>query len=767
MDVSRYLFPNDLERTPTSIRRVLLVGSCLSDMYGAKFRDATRDVHFDRVMFNNAQDLPEQAPSPIEQYDLQYIQIPLRSVIGDGIINAVNLRDKSFISDILNVAKRNLEAILTSSLTYNRRTGLLSLIANFIVPQVRVTPSLFSNHTEADLTFLIQELNVHLAHRLREFSNVVYVDVDAIASSLGKRYFLDDAVYFYSHNTVVLPYWTDGEMDAHWTAPEPGRIEPLPSLPTFYENRSDEFFTAVYRQIEATYRVVHQIDMVKLVIFDLDNTLWRGQIAEHYQPGRRWPHADNWPVGVWEAVHHLRWRGIITSIASKNDFDVVRDRWDDVVQPPLLKFSDFVHPQIGWQSKAESVERILNAVNVTAKSAVFVDDNPVEREIVQNAFPEIRVIGSNPFMTRRILLWAPETQVSAQTNESLKRETMIRGQIDRETQRSSVSREDFLNGLGCSLVMQEIVSTAQTAFTRVLELVNKTNQFNTTGQRWSNSTVRRFLETGRIFSFSVADRFVEYGLVGVIFTSGALIEQFVMSCRVIGMDVERAAIAAVVSAVRVAGSDGDVSARLLETQSNGPCRAIYSAAGFGPVSGKQLFTLAKDRVVQPAPHVAVSWLETPVTPKQSEVGSNDWCDAMATPQGETFNGAIFRDGGWLIPEGSTGDLTYLRHIMPVQSPRSLKGELGKFSIELATSPNILDVLKFSIDFNTLYSNVGYAGHYSNPHLRSVGDDTLIIDFDYIFSGGENCVVCALQVKNQACLSSAQFLSIARQQYAIV
>jgi hypothetical protein len=128
-----------------------------------------------------------------------------------------------------------------------------------------------------------------------------------IANSIGKRFFMDDFIGFYAHGGVHYPDW--GE----WN-----RIEKVPPFTETYENRLHELFTAVARQIEAIYRTVNQIDQVKVVIFDLDGTLWRGQLAG-YQPGRQWPHSDGWPLGIWEAVQHLRWpRKTITRSWSRN-----------------------------------------------------------------------------------------------------------------------------------------------------------------------------------------------------------------------------------------------------------------------------------------------------------------------------------------------------------------------------------------------------------------------------------------------------------------
>jgi len=251
------------------------------------------------------------------------------------------------------------------------------------------------------------------------------------------------------------------------------------------------------------YRIAHQVDAVKLVIFDLDDTMWRGQLAEHYGDDGSWPHPHGWPLGIWEAVQHLRARGILTAICSKNDESIVRNRWGRGVAEPWITLDHFAFKEINWAPKAKSIERIIKAASLTPRSVVFVDDNPVERESVKAALPGIRAIGDNPYTTRRILLWSSETQVPFLSEESASREHSIKQMQVRETDRQALSRDEFLRSLNCTVRLHEITSTEDANFSRSFELLNKTNQFNTTGVRWSNAEISSFLiNRGTIYSFS-------------------------------------------------------------------------------------------------------------------------------------------------------------------------------------------------------------------------------------------------------------------------
>ena len=269
---------------------------------------------------------------------------------------------------------------------------------------------------------------------------------------------------------------------------------------------------------------------------------------------------------------------------------------------------DFTHPQIGWNPKADSVAAILEALKLTPKSLVFVDDNPVERESVRTALPGTRVIGSDPFLTRRILLWSAETQVATLSLESSRRETMIRGQIERDQHRAAMGREAFLDSLQCAVVLTEVTGVDHPSFSRLLELVNKTNQFNTTGERWSAAWIQSYVDNGgRLFTFTVQDKFVMYGLVGVVFVVNCAILQFVMSCRVIGMEVEGSVVAALVAKLRRIHGDCDILGRLLPPASNGPCRDVFLQSGFCLPPGEQtVFTLPQGAEVKKT-RVMATW----------------------------------------------------------------------------------------------------------------------------------------------------------------
>jgi len=224
-------------------------------------------------------------------------------------------------------------------------------------------------------------------------------------------------------------------------------------------------------------------------------------------------------------------------------------------------------------------------VNLLPRNVVYIDDNPAERAAIKGAFPDIRVLGGNPLLWRRILLWSAETQVPQVTAESAARTEMVRAQVVREQQRGRLSREQFLASLEVRMTPFVVGDLQHPRFARVLELINKTNQFNTTGRRWTREECAAALASGTVFhAFELADTYTDYGLVGVLVVEPGAIVQFVMSCRIMGLDAEIAGLAYVLGLLRAGGAE-TIFAAMVATERNLPCRDLYERCGFVAAEG--------------------------------------------------------------------------------------------------------------------------------------------------------------------------------------
>jgi FkbH-like protein len=416
-----------------------------------------------------------------------------------------------------------------------------------------------------NFAFFVDKLNEYLVSLVDDYQNAFILDMNSIVKTFGSKYFQDEILWQYNHGAALGD--NDHEQDQ-------ARLHPPEPISSTFELRGGDVIEALWEEVRAIYRTANGIGAVKLVIVDIDDTIWRGVAAEQDEPNPA--SLEGWPLGLAEALLYLKQRGIVLGIVSKNDEARIRDIWDKMWQN-RLRLDDFAAVQINWNQKSENVAAILKAVNVLPDSVVFIDDNPVERFNVESAFPGIRTLGGSLYDIRRILLWAPETQSRQISDESARRHAMIKAQVERESARGQLDRGAFLASLEVKFEEISIRDSRHPRFDRAFELLNKTNQFNTTGQRWAMDEITKAFEQGlEIFAFSVTDRFTDYGLVGMALVRSGVIEQFVMSCRVIGLDVELECIS------RLKGRYSSLRARYHDTGKNFLCKDLFERAGLAP-----------------------------------------------------------------------------------------------------------------------------------------------------------------------------------------
>jgi FkbH-like protein len=579
--------PRDLEETSLRPRRAIVLGSCLSEFLAECFAEAADGCPCDFVVINNLAELPTEPPRPISEYDFQFVQPLLRAVLPDRAYLPLPYDEEAAYERLLSDARSRLAHNLAAAMRWNKERGLLTFVANFFVPQQNALGRLMPRYDLRNPVHLVERINQILAEEVARYPNAYVVDLDQISAGLGRALVQDDSTDIFAHNNVLDDdYRINDQID--WQAP----------ATELYSVRKRAFAGAVWSELTAMLRTLRQVDPVKLVAVDLDDTLWRGVAAEG---GEEKSEVEGWPLGIIEALQFLKRRGVLLAIVSKNDEARIRQLWDEIMLG-RLSLDDFAIRRINWRPKAENLEEIIREVNVLPRSVVFIDDNPVERAAVKAALPEVRVLETNPYRIRRVLLWAAETQVAAISEESTRRTEMVRAQVEREVDRRRMSREEFLASLKVTVDLFEIDSATHKKFPRALELINKTNQFNTTGRRWTREDcVAAFAQGARFHAFEVEDRFTRYGLVGVAVVAAGRIDQFVMSCRVLGLDVEKAVLAAL--SARLANG-GDLSARLDETEANRPCRDLYARCGFR--QDGDYWIKPRAYTVEAPPHVAVS-----------------------------------------------------------------------------------------------------------------------------------------------------------------
>jgi FkbH-like protein len=264
----------------------------------------------------------------------------------------------------------------------------------------------------------------------------------------------------------------------------------------------------------------------KCVVFDLDNTLWKGILLEGAVEVR---------AEIAELFRRLDERGILISISSKNAAE------DAYAQLKAFGLDDYLlHPQIGWDPKSEGLRRIAAALDIGIDTFIFVDDNPFERAEVEQVLPMVEVL---PETAIPDLLDHPRLQ-GAVTPESKARRQMYKEAAARDV--AAQSFDDYAAFLKSCDIQVSIRPDRPADFDRIAELVQRTNQLNFSGRKYGRDEIAAILrdpEQAR-FVVDVTDKFGSYGTVGFCLASWMgdtlTVEDFMLSCRVQGKFVEQA-----------------------------------------------------------------------------------------------------------------------------------------------------------------------------------------------------------------------------------
>ena len=295
--------------------------------------------------------------------------------------------------------------------------------------------------------------------------------------------------------------------------------------------------------------IVATVDPIrKIIICDLDNTLWGGVVGDDGIEGLKI--GGNDPIGeahllLQKELKALNNRGILLAISSKNEEDIALNA---IINHPnmLLREIDFSAKRINWDDKAKNILSLLKELNLLPSSAVFIDDNPSERERVRDSLPDILV----PELPKDVSYWATIINSLAcfdslsHSKEDLTRTKNYQIETKRvEKQKLFSNVEDWLASLKLLIKVSKL---SKLNLKRTTQLINKTNQFNLTTRRLSEEQLLKWSENEnrRCITFSVSDRYGDSGL-----TAFASIEKvknywviidFVMSCRIMGKGVEYA-----------------------------------------------------------------------------------------------------------------------------------------------------------------------------------------------------------------------------------
>ncbi len=504
-----------------------------------------------------------------DNYDFAIVWSRPEAVI-EGFSKAINFQEYSS-EEIFSQIDQYVQAIRTLA----QKTNTI-FVPSWVIPTYFRGFGLLEWKESIGISRLLTEMNLHLAQGLNAVSNVYMLNTNKWIEGAGKDAFSTKLLYM-----GKIPF-------------------------------SQTVFKLAGQDIKAALRALNGAAK-KLVIVDLDDTLWPGLVGNEGWQNLRLGGHD--PIGeafvdFQKALKSLTRRGIVLGIVSKNDEATALEAIDKHTAM-VLKKEDFAGWRINWNDKAQNIMDLAAELNLGLQSIVFIDDSPFERARVAEALPEVFVPQwpEDKTLYAQTLLYLSCFDTPALSAEDVKRTQMYQEERLREQSKVQVgSIADWLSTLGIVIKIEELNSAN---LSRVTQLLNKTNQMNLSTRRMTESALLKWSsEPGhKLWAFSISDKFGDSGLTGLasveVKGKQAKIVDFVLSCRVFGREAEETMTHTVFVFAKSLGLDS-IIAEYLPTEKNSPCLKFFERSGFSRQGNVFQWSMDRD---YPAPqHASVMFL---------------------------------------------------------------------------------------------------------------------------------------------------------------
>jgi len=345
--------------------------------------------------------------------------------------------------------------------------------------------------------------------------------------------------------------------------------------------------TALHADYLAQYVSSLLIRPLKLVIVDLDNTLWGGVVGEvGWENVRLDIEGDGLPyIRLQRLLVDLYEKGVLLAICSKNNKREVIDVFEHRSEM-IIKLEHFIGMEINWDNKSQNIKKILNNLNLSPTGIVFLDDSAFERAEIKYAFPEIFVPDFPEDVAELVgeLVKTGKFTIPYFVKEDLIRRKSYKDEEERKQEKElCTDLDEYYSSLELTLTPKQISSSNKK---RVLELLAKTNQFNLTTRRHGNDEIQKFLNNSDnyCYAYSLRDKFGEYGIIGILLALKITpetysIDSWAVSCRAIGRTVEYAIFEHLLKFI-IEKSGENIFGEYIQTKKNALVRDLYPNLGF-------------------------------------------------------------------------------------------------------------------------------------------------------------------------------------------
>jgi FkbH-like protein len=343
-----------------------------------------------------------------------------------------------------------------------------------------------------------------------------------------------------------------------------------------------------YGELVARLIAARQGRSYKCLVLDLDNTLWGGVIGDDGLDGiviGQGSALGEGFVAVQDYARELARRGVILAVSSKNDEANALEPFEK--HPDMvLRRTDIAAFRANWNDKAANIRAIAGDLNIGLDSLVFLDDNPFERNFVREQLPMVAVpeVPDDPALVPAVLAAAGYFESLAVTAEDRERTAQYQeNQARAELLASSSDLEGYLRGLQMRMIWRRFDTMG---LQRIVQLINKTNQFNLTTRRHTDSDVSAIMQDANSFGLQIRllDRFGDNGIIAIVI--GRMLEPgvvtldtWLMSCRVLGRQVESTTLNLAAAMARALGAH-TLRGEFIPTKKNAMVRDHYARLGF-------------------------------------------------------------------------------------------------------------------------------------------------------------------------------------------
>ncbi len=411
-----------------------------------------------------------------------------------------------------------------------------------------------NSETTNQLKEFVSQLNEHLKLALLEHGNGFYIDNSLAIDTLSPAKYYDPIGFTHTKSLYSLP-----------------------ALKMIASN---------------LFRVVQALEgkSKKCIILDADNTLWKGIIGED---GIENIDISSGFEALQEVLLNLHKQGVLLTLCSKNNSQEVMDVLQNHPKM-LIKKQHLAATRINWNNKADNIVEIAKELNIGLDSLVFIDDNPFEINLINQTLPEITTINLSEFKELDYAGLLKDSELFSPlpvTKEDSNRTEMLQNESFRkETFGEFADINSYLKSLEMHL---HIVRCAGENIPRIAQLTQKTNQFNLTGKRYSEDEIKEFIsvEGNYIFYVEVTDRFGNLGITGVCIlrkksTKTSEIDTFLLSCRIIGREIENAFLQTILNYAFNAGIV-EIKAFYIPTKKNLQTLLFFENNGFDLTEEKE------------------------------------------------------------------------------------------------------------------------------------------------------------------------------------